>query len=241
MFTGIGTLANVAAILGGGMIGLICKGGLKPRLQETIIHTLGLSTIFIGAGGALSHFLVIENGALTTSDSLSMILSLVLGTLLGEVCDFEGKLERFGQWLKKQASRGEDNRFVEGFVTASLVVCIGAMAIVGALQDALLGDPSTLFTKSILDFMSVLIFTSTYGKGAMFSAIPVAILQGSVTIFAVFLNPIFSAGVIATLSFIGSILIFCVGINLAFGNHFRVANMLPALILGPVFTSFIPL
>ena len=241
MFTGIGTLANVAAILGGGIIGLICKGGLKPRLQETVIQALGLSTIFIGAGGALSHFLVIENGGLTTSGSLAMILSLVLGTLLGEVLDFEGKLERFGQWLKQKASGGEDNRFVEGFVTASLVVCIGAMAIVGALQDALLGDPSTLFTKSILDFMSVLIFTSTYGKGAMFSAIPVGILQGSVTLFAVFLNPLFSAGVIATLSFIGSILIFCVGINLAFGNRFRVANMLPALILGPVFASFISL
>jgi uncharacterized membrane protein YqgA involved in biofilm formation len=241
MFTGIGTLANVAAILAGGLIGLCFKGGLKQQYQDTVIRTLGLSTIFIGAGGALSHMLVVEDGALTTSGPLSMILSLVLGTLAGEFLDFEGKLEHFGQWLKKKARGGEDSRFVEGFVTASLVVCIGAMAIVGALQDALLGDPSTLFTKSILDFMSVMIFTSTYGKGAMFSAIPVGILQGSVTIFAVFLNPLFSAGVIATLSFIGSILIFCVGINLAFGNHFRVANMLPALILGPVLASVIPL
>lgn len=241
MFTGIGTLANVAAILAGGLIGLCFKGGLKQQYQDTVIRTLGLSTIFIGAGGALSHMLVVEDGALATSGPLSMILSLVLGTLAGEFLDFEGKLEHFGQWLKKKARGGEDSRFVEGFVTASLVVCIGAMAIVGALQDALLGDPSTLFTKSILDFMSVMIFTSTYGKGAMFSAIPVGILQGSVTIFAVFLNPLFSAGVIATLSFIGSILIFCVGINLAFGNHFRVANMLPALILGPVLASVIPL
>lgn len=241
MFTGIGTLANVAAILGGGIIGLFFKGGLKQQFQDSVIRTLGLSTIFIGASGALSHMLIVENGKLTTSGSLAMILSLVLGTLLGEILDFEGKLERFGQWLKERASRGDDHRFVEGFVTASLVVCIGAMAIVGSLQDALLGDPSTLFTKSILDFMSIIIFTSTYGKGAMFSAIPVAILQGSVTFFAVFLNPLFSPGVIATLSFIGSILIFCVGINLAFGNRFRVANMLPALILGPVFASFIVL
>ena len=133
----------------------------------------------------------------------------------------------------------EDHQFVDGFINASLVVCIGAMAIVGSLQDALLGDPSTLFTKSILDFMSIIIFTSTYGKGAMFSAIPVAILQGGVTVFASILNPLFSPLVVENLSFLGSILIFCVGSNLAYGPRFRVVNMLPALIVGPILTALL--
>jgi len=237
MITGIGTIVNVAAIVVGGSIGMIFKGGLKQHYQDAVIKVLGLSTLFIGASGAMTGLLAVENGALVTQDSLGMILSLVLGTLVGEFFAFEEKLDRLGRWLKEKASRGDDNQFVEGFVTASLVVCIGAMAIVGSLQDALVGDPSTLFTKAILDFMIIMIFASTYGKGAIFSALPVGVLQGSVTVCASFLAPFFLPPVIANLSFLGSILIFCVGANLAFGNRFRVANMLPALVIGAVYTS----
>lgn len=240
MITGIGTIVNVAAIVAGGSIGILFKGGLKEHYQDAVIKVLGLSTLFIGASGAMSGLLGVESGALVSRDSLGMILSLVLGTLVGEFFDFEEKLERLGQWLKEKASRGEDNRFVEGFVTASLVVCIGAMAIVGSLQDALAGDPSTLFTKAILDFMIVMIFASTYGKGAVFSALPVGVLQGSVTVCASFLAPFFLPPVISSLSFLGSILIFCVGVNLAFGNRFRVANMLPALVFGGIFACILP-
>ncbi len=239
MFIGIGTVANVAAIVAGGTCGLFFRGGLAQRYQDAVVRMLGLSCIFIGATGALTGMLTVQDGILSTTSSTWIILSLVLGALIGEFFNFEGKLEFFGEWLKKHASRGDDNRFVEGFVTASLVVCIGAMAIVGSLQDALLGDPSTLFTKSMLDFMSVLIFASTYGKGAIFSAIPVGILQGLTTLFASFLSPVFSSDVISSLSCLGSLLIFCVGINLTFGNRFRVANLLPALILGPIFSAFI--
>lgn len=235
--TGIGTIVNVAAIVVGGLIGYKLKGGLKEHYQEAVVKTLGLCTLFIGAAGGLSGMLAVQGDKLVSGDTLGMILSLVLGTLIGEFFDFDGKMERLGQWLKEKASRGEDSRFVEGFVTASLTVCIGAMAIVGSLQDALSGDPSTLFTKSILDFMIVMIFASTYGKGAIFSALPVGVLQGSVTLCAGLLAPLFSDGVIANLSFLGSILIFCVGVNLAFGNRFRVANMLPALVLGALWTS----
>lgn len=235
--TGIGTIVNVAAIVAGGVIGCFLKGGLKEHYQEAVIKTLGLCTLFIGAAGALGGMLTVEGDKLVSGDTLGMILSLVLGTLVGEFCDFDGKMERLGRWLKEKASRGEDGRFVEGFVTASLTVCIGAMAIVGALQDALAGDPSTLFTKAILDFMIVMIFASTYGRGAVFSALPVGVLQGAVTLCAGLVAPVFSDGVIANLSFLGSILIFCVGVNLAFGNRFRVANMLPALVLGAAWTA----
>lgn len=236
---GIGTAANVAAILTGGSIGYFLKGGLKPHYQDAVVKVLGLATMFIGAAGAFSGMFTVEGSALASNSSLGMILSLVLGTLIGEFFDFDARMEQLGQWLKQKASRGEDSQFVEGFVTASLTVCIGAMAIVGSLQDALSGDPSTLFTKSILDFMIVMIFASTYGKGAIFSALPVGVLQGGVTLCAGLLAPIFSQAVIASLSSLGSILIFCVGVNLSFGSRFRVANMLPALVIGAVYTSIL--
>ena len=238
---GLGTIVNVLAVLGGGAIGLFLRGGMNPRYQEAIVRIMGLSTIFIGAAGTLEHMLFIENGALTglpIKETLIMILSMALGTFVGEVLDFDGKLEKFGAWLKEKATRGDDSKFIEGFVTASLTVCIGAMAIVGSIQDGLSGDPSTLFTKSILDFIILIIYASTYGKGALFSAIPVAILQGGVTVCAGLLSPVFSPAVIANLSFLGSMMIFCVGCNLAFQAKFRVANMLPALVLGALGVTF---
>ncbi len=241
MFTGIGTVVNVLAILVGGGIGYVIKGGLKPHYQDAIMKILGVCTLFIGATGALPGMMQVQGGSLASGDTLGLILSLVIGVLIGEFLDFEGKLERLGEWLRAKASRGEDNKFVEGFVTTSLVVCIGAMAIVGAMQDALSHDPSTLFTKSILDFMMVMICTSTYGKGALFSALPVGVLQGGVTICASLLAPVFSAQVIASLSHLGSVMIFCLGCNLAFGTKFRVANMLPALVVGGILSSFLPI
>ena len=239
---GIGTIVNVAAIIVGGLIGLLFKGGLKEHYQEAIVKSLGLCTMFIGAVGALPGLLRVENGVLASApirDTLGMILSMALGTLIGEWLDFDGRMERLGAWLKAKASRGEDSQFIQGFVTASLTVCIGAMAIVGSIQDGLSHDPSTLFTKSILDFLIIIIFASTYGKGAIFSALPVGVLQGGVTLCAGLLAPVFSAAVISNLSFLGSILIFCVGVNLAFGSKFRVANMLPALVLGAAYTALL--
>ena len=239
---GLGTIINVLAIIAGGIIGLLFRGGLKEHYQQAVIKSLGLCTLFIGAAGALPGLLRVENGLLTSPpirDTLGMILSLALGTLLGEWLDFDGKMEHLGAWLKEKASRGEDSQFIQGFVTASLTVCIGAMAIVGSIQDGLSHDPSTLFTKSILDFLIIIIFASTYGKGAIFSALPVGVLQGGVTLCAGLLAPVFSAAVIANLSFLGSILIFCVGVNLAFGSKFRVANMLPALVLGAAYTALL--
>jgi len=239
---GLGTIVNVFAILGGGAIGLLLRGGMNPRYQDAIVRIMGLSTIFIGAAGTLEHMLFVEGDhlvGLPIKETLIMIVSMALGTFVGEVLDFDGKLEDFGAWLKKKATRGDDSRFIEGFVTASLTVCIGAMAIVGSIQDGLSGNPATLFTKSILDFIILIIYASTYGKGALFSAIPVAILQGSVTVCAGLLSPFFSPVVIANLSFLGNMMIFCVGCNLAFQAKFRVANMLPALVFGALAVTFL--
>ena len=239
---GLGTIVNMLAVLAGGAIGLLLRGGIKENIQDAIVRMMGLSTIFLGASGALEHMLFVEGDHLTglpIKETLLMILSLALGTFVGELLDFDGRLERFGAWLKKVATRGEDSRFIEGFVTASLTVCIGAMAIVGSIQDGLSRDPSTLFTKSVLDFIILIVYASTYGKGALFSAIPVGLLQGGVTLCAGFLSPVFSPAVIANLSFLGSIMIFCVGCNLAFKAGFRVANMLPALIFGALGVTFL--
>ena len=170
--TGIGTLVNVCAIILGGFLGLLFKGGLKQHYQDAVLRCLGLCTLFIGAAGGLSGLLSVSGTRLESGSSLGMILSLVLGTLVGERLNLEGRLGQLGEWLKARASRGEDSRFVEGFVTASLVVCVGAMAIVGSLQDALDHDPSTLFTKAILDFMIIMVFSSTYGRGPSFLPFP---------------------------------------------------------------------
>ncbi len=239
---GLGTIANVAAILLGGSIGLLLKGGLKEHYQQALQKAMGLCTIFIGASGALTGLLVVESGKLSAIDTLPMIIAMVIGTVIGEFFDFDSRMERLGQYLKEKASAGGDSRFVEGFVTASLTVCIGAMAIVGSIQDGLLGDPSTLYTKAVLDCVILVVFASAYGKGALFSALPVGVLQGSITLLAAFLGGTgLPAAVIANLSTLGSVLIFCVGVNLAFGPKFRVANMLPALVIGALMAGFLPI
>lgn len=230
---GIGTIVNILAIIVGGCVGLVMKGGLKQHYQDALQKAMGLCTLFIGASGTLAGMFTVSGDTLNTGGSLVMIVSMVIGTVIGEFFDFDGKLERLGEWLKAKATRGEDTRFVEGFVTASLVVCVGAMAIVGSIQDGLLGDPSTLFTKSVMDGVILIVFASAYGKGAIFSALPVGVLQGGVTLLAALLaKGTLPPEIIANLSFLGSALIFCVGINLAFGQKYRVANMLPALVVG---------
>ena len=235
---GTGTIANVLAIVIGGCIGMLAKGGLKAHYQEGILKAVGLAVLFIGASGALVGMLTVENGTLVSAgvgDTLAMVLALALGALAGEFIDLDRRMEQLGAWLKAKADRGGDSQFIQGFVTASLTVCIGAMAIVGSIQDGLTGNAATLYTKSILDFMLVMIFASIYGKGAVFSALPVGVLQGAVTLLAGLVAPVFSDSVIDNLSFLGNMLIFCVGVNLCFGTKFKVSNLLPALVLGPVF------
>lgn len=228
---GLGTIVNTAAIILGGIIGMIFKKGLKDELQQMLMQVLGLAVIFIGGAGALKGIFVITEAGLETSGTMLMIGSLTIGAVIGELINIEKQMERFGEWLKEKARSSGDTRFVEGFVTASLTVCVGAMAIVGSIEDGLTGNHSTLFAKAVLDAVIIAVFAAAYGKGAVFSAIPVAILQGLVTIFAGLLAPVFSDGIIADVSFIGSMLIFCVGINLAFGKRFKVGNMLPAVII----------
>ena len=236
---GLGTIANIAAVIIGGTAGLFIKNGLKPRFQEILMQALGLCTIFMGIAGAMTGMLEATGGALVSKGSAMLIASLVLGALLGELLNLESLMERFGEWLKKKAERGEDkdSRFVQGFVTSSLVICVGAMAIVGSIEDGMTGNASMLYAKAVLDGVIIMIFASTYGKGAIFSAIPVGLLQGGITLLAGLVAPLFSEAVIASISFVGSVLIFCVGANLCLGQKFRVANLLPSILIAGVATA----
>ena len=193
-----------------------------------------------GIAGALEEMLSIKDGAITSGGSMLIIVCLALGTLIGEAVGIERGFERFGQWLKIKTGNAKDKAFVNGFVTASLTVCIGAMAIVGSLEDGLTGDYAILAVKAALDFIIILVMTCSMGKGCMFSAIPVAILQGGITLLAGLVKPVMTEFALSNLSLIGSILIFCVGVNLVWGKKLPVANMLPAVVLA-VIAAFIPI
>ena len=178
--------------------------------------------------------LKIEDGALTSGRAMLVVLCLALGTVVGELLGIEDAFERFGEWLKKRTGNEGDGGFVNAFVTASLTVSIGAMAIVGAIQDGVMGDYSTLAVKAVLDFIIVLVMASSMGKGCAFSAIPVFVFEGGMTLLARLIAPVMTEAAIGNLSLIGSVLIFCVGVNLVWGKKLRVANMLPAVLLAVI-------
>ena len=237
---GLGTLINVIAIVIGGICGALFGRLLQERHQDSLSKACGICVLFIGIGGALEGMLQVSDGSIVSGSSLLIIGCLAIGGLIGEILNIEDAFERFGQWLKVKTGNSKDARFVDGFVTASLTVCIGAMAIVGAIQDGLQGDISILTTKAILDLIIVMVMTCSMGKGCIFSAIPVGIFQGSVTALSLLIKPLMTDAALANLSMIGSILIFCVGINLVWGKKIRVANLLPAIVIA-VAAAFLPI
>ena len=231
---GMGTIVNVLAIIIGGSLGLFCKNLLKDRYQETIMKATGIATMFLALSGTLSKMFVIQQEGIQTTGSMNVILSLVIGALIGEMIDIDHFFEKFGNWLKLKTKSQGDHQFVNAFVTASLTVCIGAMAIMGAIQDGIYANPSILFAKAILDFVIILVMSSSMGKGCFFAFIPVAFLQGTLTALSVGLAPLMTTSFLNHLDMVGNILIFCVGINLIWPRTIRVANLLPALVVAVV-------
>lgn len=228
---GLGTIINTGAIVAGGLAGILFGRFLKENVQDTLSKCCGVSTLMIGIAGALEKMLTVENGAISSGGSMLLVLCLTVGGVIGELLNLEGAFEAFGRWLKEKTGNAKDKGFVNAFVTASLTVCIGAMAIVGSIQDGLTGDYSVLATKAVLDFIIIMVMSCSLGPGAAFSAIPVAILQGSVTALAGLVRPVMTEAALNNLSLVGSVLIFCVGINLLWGKKIRVANLLPAVVL----------
>lgn len=231
---GLGTVINTAAILLGGLFGGIFEKFLNENTQNTLTTVCGISTLFIAISGALEGMLTIENGVIVSGGAMLIIGCLAIGGFVGELLKIEEGFERFGQWLKIKSGNAKDRGFVDAFVTASLTVCIGAMAIVGSIQDGIAGDYSILATKAVLDLIIIMVMTCSMGKGAVFSAIPVAIFQGSITALAGLVRPLMTQAALANLSLIGNILIFCVGVNLVWGKKVRVANLLPAIVVAVI-------
>ena len=236
---GLGTVLNCAGIVAGGLIGHFAGKLFKSEQQESLNKACGVSVLFIGIAGAMEGMLSIEGSSITSGRSMLLVLCLALGTILGEWIGIESGFERFGEWLKRKTGSEGDNRFVNAFVTASLTVSIGAMAIVGAIQDGISGNYSTLAVKAVIDLIIIAVMTSSMGKGAVFSAVPVFVFEGTITLLARLVAPVMTDTATAYLSLVGSTLIFCIGLNLIWGKQIKVANMLPAVFLA-IAAAYVP-
>ena len=233
---GLGTVINVALIIVGIVLGLAFRRGMKENLKQTLMMVSGVIVLLLGMSGAMQYMLVIVNGTLQTTGPLMMIISMVLGAIIGELIDFNRWIVRLGDWLKARTGNSGDPQFTNAFITASLTFTVGAMGVLGSIQDGLTGNYQTLLLKGILDGIIVMVMASSMGKGALFSFIPVGITQLMITYMANWAAPIMTQGAIDNLSYVGSILIFCVGIDLIWPGKIRIANLLPAIFIAMLLT-----
>ena len=215
----VGTIINTALILIGTALGLLLRRGIPERVRTALMSAMGLATVLIGLKGAMG-----------TSDTLCVILCLAFGGALGSALNLELRLEQFGNWIEKRLGKGqEQGSIAKGFVTATLVYCVGAMAIVGSISSALQWDHSTLIAKGIIDGLTAIVFTSTLGIGVGLSAFSVLIYQGLIAILAMWVSPILTPQVITEMSAVGGLLIAAIGLNLIYDKHIPVGNLLPAI------------
>ena len=233
---GLGTIINVCCIVAGGLVGLVGKRFISQQLQDALLKACGLSVIFLGLGGALEKMLTVATTAdgtavLSSGGTMMILVSLAAGSAIGEAIDLDARFEALGNWLREKTGSSGDAAFVDGFVTASLTVCIGAMAIVGSIQDGISGDYTTLALKGAIDAVCICAMAASMGKGVIFSALPVGAWQGLVTAASTLLQPVMTQAALDNLGLVGSILIFCVGVNLIWPRTFKPANMLPAVFI----------
>lgn len=225
----LGTIVNTIAILLGGVLGLIFRRGISDRFKNTVMQGLGLSVFMIGLAGALR-----------SENILLLIFSMVIGSLVGEAMNIEDKLDRFGKWIEGRSGQGE-GQVAKGFVVASLMYCVGAMAIVGALESGLTGNHETLYAKSLLDGVTAVIFASTLGIGVLFSAGSVLVYQGAITLAAGALAAVLIDSVIIEMSAIGGLLIMGIAMNILEFKRVSVGNMLPAVFVPLFYPAVEPL
>jgi len=226
-----GAIINAVTIIAGAILGMLFGKLIKENYKETMIKGIGACTMFIGMGGCFSHMLVLSEGGFATQGCVMIIITMVLGGLIGEILQIESALDRFGAWLKVKSGSEKDGGFIDAFVTTTLIVGIGAMAVVGSITDGLTGDFSILLIKSILDFITVLILSSKLGKGCAFASVPVLLFEGGMTVLAGLLSPLMTEAALANLSQVGNIMIFMIGVNIVRPKTFRAGNYLPALFL----------
>jgi uncharacterized protein len=215
----VGTIVNAAAIFVGSILGLILKKGISEKLKKTVMDGLALCIILIGISGALK-----------SSNTLLIIISIIIGGITGEIIDIDLKLKKLGDKLEKKLSKN-GSKFSEGFVAATLLFCVGSMAIVGSIEAGLTGNYKTLFAKSMLDGISSVIFSSTLGVGVMFSGISVLFYQGTITLLSGLLAGILTEAMTAEITAVGSLLILGLGLNMLNITKIKVANLLPAILI----------
>ena len=221
----IGTLINSAAIAIGSLLGLLIRKGIKESLKKLIMQSIGLCVILIGIQGALK-----------TEQMLLMILSMSIGGFIGNLIDLDNKLERFGSWAQHKLTRNQqDDQFARGFVTASMIFCVGAMAVVGALDSSIRGDHSTLIAKAMLDGITSIVLAGSLGAGVMLSAVAVLVYQGIIALLGTLIAPLLTTELITEVSAIGGLLITAIGINMVLDSKIKVMNLLPALLVPAVY------
>lgn len=217
----VGVIINVAAVLAGGTLGLLLGGRVPQRLRETIMQGLALCILLIGAQGALE-----------TANVLAVIVCMVAGGLLGETLDIEKRLESLGALAERKfAHGGQNGRFAQGFITASLLFCVGAMAVVGSLNAGLTGDNSTLIAKAALDLVTAVFFAAALGPGVLLAAAAVLVYQGAIALMAGWLAPVLTDAIVTEMSAVGGLLIMGLSFNMLGMAKIRVGNLLPAIFL----------
>lgn len=215
----LGTIVNTVAIIVGSLLGVSLRRGISDKYKQTVIGAIGLAVLLIGLKSALQ-----------TDALLLVIFSLALGAVIGEILHIEDRLEAVGRWIGNRLGRAGEG-VSQGFVTASLVFCVGAMAIVGALESGLTDNHQTLFAKSLLDGVTSIIFASTLGIGVMFSSVAVFVYQGAITLTASYLKPYLTPAVVSQMSAVGGLLIVAIGLNILDIKKLRIGNMLPGIFL----------
>ncbi len=223
----LGTIINAAAIILGGALGLLFGNAMPEKMNKTIIQGLGLAILLVGADMALK-----------TNNSLVVICSLVIGGVIGECIDIEKKLKNLGTWMENKFASGEDGRFTRAFVSASLIYCIGAMAITGSIESGIKGNHSILMVKSLLDGTTAIVFAASMGIGVLASAIPVFLYQGAITLAAGLLKDILSQAIITEMSATGGLLIIGIGLNILEIKEIKVGNLLPGIFVAIPLTIF---
>ncbi len=226
-----GTIVNALAVVLGGLAGLLFNKGIRENLKDSIFKVEGIAVLIIGLNGVIANmFTVAEDGTLSDSGGMLLLISLVLGTLCGELLRIDDRMNAFGGWIEH---RIKAEGFAKGFVNASIIFCVGSMAIIGALNDGLTGDSSVLFVKSVLDGVTALILASTMGAGVLGAAVPILIYQGAISLFASSLSGFFSSfpDLLTQISVVGYTIVLCIGINFIFGPKIKTANLIPAIFI----------
>lgn len=228
-----GTIVNVIGIIAGSLIGLLLKKGIPQHINDAIIKVEGLAIVVVGFNGMLAAmFTVDSDGRLHDSGGLLLLVSLVIGCLVGELLKIDDRFAQFGAFIEKKTGAGG---FSRGFVTASLIFSVGAMAIVGPINDGLSGDSSILYIKTMLDGITSIVLASALGFGVLFSCIPVLVVQSVPALLARQLAPFISDKLLDMFCMVGYAIVICIGLNFLFDTKIKAANLLPALIVPVVY------